>query len=309
MKAKFLTIIGFLFLAVSCVENKKEINKEDLTAFDSIAQAKMQIFGGPPHRQQIIETNYRYKLLTSFAYANYVLEPATGNYKAIEAGKTAPLIDLSKQYNIATYLVVTNLGEENNGLFLNNNKAQSTSINILEMLLNQRNANGVIIDFEHIPLKCSDAFSSYIKRMRGQLSKSNKIVLITIPGNITQANSRSFDFDRLNSEVAYYIITYGDLPKDPLNYKMPTAPLFNSELWEFKNLENTIEYYTNGKVPTSKLILSIPYFGNKWDGPKGLSAKFDFVLDKGLGGVYLWGLDNDDSYNELWDVIDEKLWK
>lgn len=361
MKTEFFVIIGIIFLAVSCVSDKKEIIKKEIASFDSIAVASVEILGAHLHWQQDFQTNYQFNLLTSLAYSAYELEPKTGNYKTIGDWETTSLIDTAKQYNVKTYLTVTNFGKENNSLFLDNYNAQNTSINILEELLNQRNAYGVIINFEHIPLKYSDAFSLYIKKLSSQLVKSDKKVIITIPGNITLANSKLFDFQSLNSMVSYYIITYSDLPKDSVDHGGPIAPLFNSDLWNNGSVESAVNFYSNGKIPSSKLIVSIPYFGSKWelsdknqslkfieylsykdikqkypqkpvydkkshttyinvneDGksiriwyedPKTLRAKYDYVLDNGLGGIYLWALGYDDGYNELWDVIDEKLWK
>ncbi len=359
MKTKFLIIIGFILLAVSCDRNKKK----DITPVDSIPKSKVQIFGAYPYWQKNLKENNRFNLLTSLSYYSYDLEPKTGNFKTIRDWETSSVIDSAKNYGAKTYLTVTNFGEKNNTLFLLNNEAQHTSIVTIERLLQQRDANGVIINFEHIPLKCVDAFALYIKKLNKRLKKSNKDIIITIPGNNQLVNSRAYDFARLTLDVSYFIITYSDLSNDSITYAGPVAPMYSNNIWNHISVENTVNFYTNGKIPSGKLLLSIPYFGSKWeviddnfpskkvkfighlsyaeimskmnpepiyenqsqsvffnfnetgkkiqiwyDDQKTLKAKYDFVLQQKLGGVYLWALGYDNGYYELWDAIDEKLW-
>lgn len=44
-----------------------------------------------------------------------------------------------------------------------------------------------------------------------------------------------------------------------------------------------------------------------WDSEQALSAKYDWVIQKKLGGIGIWALGYDNGYPELWQLIDNKF--
>jgi spore germination protein YaaH len=51
------------------------------------------------------------------------------------------------------------------------------------------------------------------------------------------------------------------------------------------------------------------YWQGYYDDPKSLGAKYDFVINKGLGGVGIWALGYDNGRVELWNTIRDKFSK
>jgi len=225
-----------------------------------------EVFGFHPHWMGKAYENYDYKLLTSVSYFAYELNPETGNYrgyKKINDWRTTPLIDLAKDQGCKVYLTVTNFEKEDNKTFLRNVNAQTNSIRIIGDLLAGREANGVVINFEDVPKKVSDRYTSYIRRLSDHLKARGMTVIITLP----PIHSTSFNVKVLNNYVEYFIVMGKNYYVRQSTIAGPVAPLRSGSLWTNGSLENSIEKYLNLNlegIPNNKIILSLPYYGSKW---------------------------------------------
>jgi len=229
------------------------------------------VFGFYPYWEKDLHKNLNYSLLTTIAYFSYVVNPATGNPKTIHDWETTPLIDSAKVHGKRVLLTVTNFGETNNQEFLSNKKAIETLISQLKTLLKKQGANGVCLDFEGVTKAQKVAYSKFITQLSQELKKDNKdyLVYITVPA-VDWA--KCLEFEVLIPVVDQFIIMgygyYGSTSK----VAGPTALLNSGKTWEPYNLTTTVDYYLANKVPSSKIILALPYYGTIWDTESGNKA-------------------------------------
>jgi len=96
----------------------------------------------------------------------------------------------------------------------------------------------------------------------------------------------------------------GNVPSEAVKFvKAQTYSYINS---------NYADKYTANYDSTSHSIYYIFREGNKWkqcwtDNELTLSIKYDYIKEKGLGGLGIWALGYDNQYSELWTLIKDKF--
>lgn len=236
------------------------------------------VYGYHPYWMGTAYESYNFSLLSRVAYFSYQLNPKTGHYNTIHNWEHTKLIDLAHKYNCKVDLCVTNFGEENNKTFLNNEKAQNNLTNVLIQLLNQRNADGVNINFEGIASEDREKFVVFISNLSYKLKLANSkyVVSITIPAVDW---NKSYDITNLSNSVDFFIMMGYDYYGKNSSIAGPNAPLKSGDLWHNLNLEKSINYYVNEGISPLKLIVALPYYGKQWKTTSSSipSASKDFI--------------------------------
>lgn len=255
---------------------KKEFRKHNFTneqQWDSLNNTSHK----QKHKQDIRNTNYRtfgwhiysngtayknynFSLLWGISYFSYSIDPETGTYKSIHQWKTTPLIDSAKTNNCKVFLSVSNFGKENNALFLNNAKAQETLIDSLSILLAQRDADGINIDFEGVAKKDKIKLTDFIFNISKRLKEKDYMVslcLYAVDWNDV------FDIKSIDPYIDFYTLMgydyYGSFSKTT----GPVTPFKTSK--EFgKGLQSSVAAYNTKGVKLNKLIVGLPYYGAEW---------------------------------------------
>ncbi|WP_452223633.1 glycosyl hydrolase family 18 protein [Lacinutrix chionoecetis] len=222
-----------------------------------------EIFGFHAYfgNQQAYE-NYNYKILTSLSYFAYDLNPKTGKYKSIRDWKTNPVIDLAQDNNCKVFLTITNFGASNNRTFLTNEEAQQNSINIIDNLLTLRQANGVTLDFEDVPASLSLNYTNYVKNLSNRLKKNAMTLNLTLPA-IDRV--KAFNIEALNPYVEHFIVMGKNFYGKWGDIAGPVAPLKSGDIWKEGSIETAVNTYLDDGLPNNKLILSLPYYGSRWE--------------------------------------------
>jgi len=229
----------------------------------TIFDLKYEVLGWYPYWEKEYYKNINYSLLTTIAYFSYEVNPKTGKAKTVHDWETTPLSRITRANGTKLLLTITNFGQANNRKFLNNDKAITTLIAELISLLKDR-GDGVSIDFEGIPKSHKDDFSRFVLLLSQELRKANKdyLVYLSVPAVDWQ---KSLDLEVLEPVVDQFTIMgynyYGSLS----NVAGPVAPLQSGKQWEPYNLTTSVDYYLASKVPASKLILALPYYGFIWE--------------------------------------------
>lgn len=116
------------------------------------------------------------------------------------------------------------------------------------------------------------------------------------------------DPKRLILGLPYYgnewITKSADVPSDTVKF---VRALTYSEI-NTKYADKYIAHYDS----TSHSIYYIYRNGNEWrqcwtDNELTLSLKYDYIKEKGLGGLGIWALGYDNNFNELWYLIKDKF--
>ena len=206
--------------------------------------------------------SYNFSMLWGISYFSYTLEPKTGNYKSIHQWKTTSLVDSAQVNGCKVFLSVSNFGSENNAVFLNNSKAQTTLIDNLATLLALRNANGINIDFEGVAKEDRNRFTQFIIQISKKLKQKNPNYKVSLCLYAIDWND-VFDIPAINPYIDFYTLMgydyYGSFSKTT----GPVTPFKYSK--KFGNgLEASVNYYKNKGVPLHKLIAGLPYYGAEW---------------------------------------------
>lgn len=206
--------------------------------------------------------HYDFSMLWGISYFSYSIEPKTGNYKSIHQWKTTEMIDTAKAYNCKVFLSISNFGSENNALFLNNTKAQTTFMDSLVDLLAYRSADGINIDFEGVPKASKSKFNSFIAAISKRLKQENPDYQISLCLYADDWN-HIFDIEAIDAHVDFYTLMgydyYGAFSKTT----GPVTPFNTSEKFG-KGLKASVQSYQNKGLQANKLIVGLPYYGAEW---------------------------------------------
>ncbi|MFL3663000.1 MAG: glycosyl hydrolase family 18 protein [Flavobacteriales bacterium] len=253
-----------------------------------------EVFGWYPNWEGDLYKNLNYSLLTTIAYFSYEVDPSTGNPTTIYDWETTPLIDSAKANDVKVLLTVTNFGQSNNKAFLNNDKAIKNLITQLKGLLKKRGSDGVCLDFEGVNGSQKAVYAKFISLLSQELKKenSNYLIYITVP-SVDWA--KSLDFEALIPVVDQFVIMGYGYYGSTSSVAGPVAPSESGEIWEPYNLSTSIDYYLANAVPSSKLIMALPYYGVMWDtktGDRGAKVEkfignrtYDYIKTKVEGKV------------------------
>lgn len=252
-----------------------------------------EVFGWYPNWEGDLYKNLNYSLLTTIAYFSYEVDPSTGNPTTIYDWETTPLIDSAKTNDVKVLLTITNFGQSNNKAFLNNDKAIKNLITQLKGLLKKR-GSGVCLDFEGVGTNQKAAYAKFISLLSQELKKENSdyLIYMTVP-SVDWA--KSLDFETLIPVVDQFVIMGYGYYGSTSSVAGPVAPSESGKIWEPYNLTTSIDYYLANAVPSSKLIMALPYYGVMWDtksGDRGAKVEkfignrtYDYIKTKVEGKV------------------------
>ncbi len=224
-----------------------------------------EVFGFYPHWEKDYYKQLNFSLLTTVAYFSYEVNPKTGHPNTVHDWETTALVDaIRKHPNKELLLTVSNFGQHNNSEFLKNKEAVDVLTTNLITLLNKRNADGVCIDFEGVPKSSKSDYTSFLITLSNRLkaANSNYKIYVTVPSvNWAQA----IDFKAIEQTVHRFIIMGYDYYGKPSKVAGPVAPLKSGKTWEPYNLTNSVDYYIQSGIPSSKIILALPIYGTVWE--------------------------------------------
>ncbi len=246
---------------------------------DSTFKLNKEVFGWYPYWEKDYYKTVNFSLLSTVAYFSYELNASTGNPNTIYDWKTTPLIDSVQSKGKQVLLTVTNFGDRNNKIFLKNTNAMDNCIAQLKSLLKLRKANGVCLDFEGIPSSIKSNYADFVAKLSKELKSQDKTyqVYITVPA-VDWA--KSLDFASLVSSVDVFVIMGYGYYGTTSNVAGPVAPLSSGKIWEPYNLTTSVDYYLANKIPASKIVLALPYYGALWTTK---SDKIGSKVKKSLG--------------------------
>ena len=222
-----------------------------------------KVLGWHPYWLGNTYLNYNFSLLSAVGYTSYEMNPATGYYNSIHDWRTTKLFDSAHAHQCKVLMSVTNYGVENNTLFLSNVKAQQVFISTLITLLRERNGDGVIIDFEDVPLSMKTNLTNFMIDLSSSLRAADKDYMITIALPAIDFDG-VYDVKQLNKHLDLFIIMGYEFYGINSAVAGPLAPLSSGKNWQPYNLERAVdEYLVSGAEPL-KLLLGLPYYGVEW---------------------------------------------
>ncbi len=324
MKVLLFSIILFVitFFAAAQNQNNFSIHKQQLEYYDQLNLSRSQldsmhhfvqrsakmyegcslnkvVFGWFPYWQGSTYLNFEWSLLSDLSYFAYEVDAATGNATSTHSWLTAAVIDSAQAHGVRVNLCVTLFSDH--ATFFGSSTVQQTLIDNLISLVQQRNANGVNIDFEAVPSSQATNLNNFLvnlcTQMHSQIPGSQvSIALYAVDwGNV-------FDETVLNNYLDYFIIMGYDYYYGGSSTAGPNDPLYPFSTTGY-NLSRSINYYLNAGISKEKLVLGLPYYGFDW--PTTSSLLYASTTASASTKLYNTVMNNSSGYysttNKHWD--------
>jgi spore germination protein YaaH len=226
------------------------------------------------------------------------------------SSKMTSVINAAHQNRTRVTLTITCFAWSNGGAaiqaaLLGSSTARSRLARQVAAAVRDRGADGVNLDFEPIVAGYSEEFTKLVRSVRSELNAiapgyqltfdamgsigNQPIAEATAPGGADAVLVMGYDYRTASSSVAGSI--------SPL-----TGPVYD--------LTDTVRAYT-AKIPPSKVILGIPYYGRAWSTPTdALHAKN--ISGAKYGGSaepsYAQAVDLVAAYGRRWDSVEQAPW-
>lgn len=222
-----------------------------------------RVFGWHPYWVGTVYNNYQWNLLSDLCYFDYAVSPNTGNntnasYNWSGSGAVTAAIANGVNVHICATLF------SGHSTFLASTTAQQTFINNIIADLQSRGGKGVNIDFEGMTATNSAPFTAFMQNLSNQLHSA-------IPGSeVSMALyavdwSNVFDIPNLAPYVDLFIIMGYDYYWSGSTTAGPNDPLYTFQTSYPRTLTSSIDFYLAQGMPTSKLLLGLPYYGREWE--------------------------------------------
>ena len=165
-------------------------------------------------------------------------------------------IEWAKNNNYRVWAVVTSMDPDITTSVLNNGKLREGVINKLANYAKLYKLDGINVDFENMYLRDKDMFSQFVRELAPTLRQQGLIVSVDVgvPGG--SANySKCYDRKALADAVDYVMVmTYDQHWKSS-----PESGSVAQLAWVEKKLQETLK-----DVPSSKLLLGLPFYIREW---------------------------------------------
>lgn len=258
--------------------------------YQKCLSAQTRIFGWHLPAMNSRIKNYNLNYLTDLILYGYELGSSgrENNPKTMIGVLEGGILTENQTYGKAVSLSVYSNSTAVIGDFLNQKAAQDQFVSRMKELLVSYKLDGVNIYFEGIQAKDSKKFSQFISRLKSDLSVVGKNLILTlsippIANTRDLAIANSYDFSALNSSVDYYLVQTQKLNITATRIPFSLSPLYPDQANSRGSVEGTFAYYTNGKIPANKLVMTVSYQGISWPmpdfvpGSRGL--EFGSILD------------------------------
>lgn len=195
-----------------------------------------------------------------------------GNLDPTENAEDPAIIKFAKDNGIPIIPTISNSfdGEKVSGI-INNPELKKENIQKIVVLVKTMNYDGIDIDYEGLKSEDKEAFTAYIRDLRGELNKYMKKLTIAIQAKTINSlaiyGDRGQDWAQLSQYVdEFRIMTYdygwrGSIPR-------PVAPY----TW----VEEVVQY-AKIHVPDEKIYLGVPFYGYGWSDDYFTSYTYDTI--------------------------------
>lgn len=305
-----------------------------------------EVYGFHPYWMNKYYLNYNYKVLNTLIYYGYELDGKTGGYKTLNGWDTAEVITKAKKEGCKVVLCIYDKNQKSLDQFLKNEDAQLRLINESKFLLKEQKANGINIFFENFGEANRYHFTQFIRLFHQKLKAEHASHQLTVTLPVLDKHHNYdieeiepyvdrfiIDFSKKNEYGPIAPLRGSDYSLDTgidryLNKNIPPKKIiaclsYNGVLWnrkskkaEYKFYNTIVKDYLNKYYPTydKNNGARIDIIKNKkdtisqlwFDDVQTISEKYDFILNKDIGGISIWGLGSDDGRPELWNALIDK---
>ena len=246
------------------------IIKDTILYYKKSLNPKIKVIGWHSAQMKDEYKRYNYFYLSAINLDSYELS-SNGKSKnpedIREFQKPGGVIEFAHSRGCDVYINISSKSTSDIKSFLGKSDAQKMFMNELNELINKDKLTGVNINFSDIP--DSKRFVEFISELNKDLKSKNKDILLTISipaltDNSGQKKISAYSFDELNSLVDFFQVSTDAMLPQKTRLAQAESPLYKSDKYGNRSIEETIAYYSNSVIPISKLITTVTYSGNEW---------------------------------------------
>jgi spore germination protein YaaH len=227
-----------------------------------------EVYTWYPYWMGDVWKSYDLNLISTISFFSYNIDPKTGNYMnpaQIKQWRETDLLDSAKKHDTKVLLSLALEGEGNHLEYLNNEASWNTTIDSIAVLLKERDADGIEIEFMDIPLEMDAKFLRFVASLKENLDYRFITKQMTLSLVIPAAPDKfSFDLEKLDESVDLFIVKGLDYHEED-GTVAAVAPLRNETVGG-PSLETTLLTYLSRGLNPEKSILALPLYGSQWSG-------------------------------------------
>ena len=253
-------------------------------SFTRRLNGQVEVFGWHPYWMGENWKSYPYNLLTTISFYAYTIEPATGSYhnpEHIEMWRMIGMVDTAHARNCRVLLTVACNGYEQTATFLDNQNAWRTLMDSVSVLLNQKRADGIDLNFLDMPPEYRQTFIEFVKYVRTRLDVAladrQNYLALTLPA---QNGDRTYDVAELQRYTDACIVQGFDYDNDEAA-SGAVSPMM-SDVAGAPSLDNSIAVYTSQGLDPAKAILALPLYGAQWKAKMNKNGVYESNFDRKL---------------------------
>jgi len=238
---------------------------------------KKEVFGFAPHWTLNKLSNVDWSLLTTFAYfslpvsADGTIEKTSYEWTVFEGEKLGRLFEKAKENNVKRVFTLTQMEPEVIREFLGNEEYWKNSTDETIAILNERDLDGVNIDFEFMPTDdyLRERFSSFVAYFSQRLkieARRNPYITVSVIASSVKDN-KIYDVGFLAKHTDGIFMMAYDFYYPGSEKIGPSAPLYGynggkGPFWY--DVSTAVDDFLR-VAPADKIIMGVPYYG--WNYP------------------------------------------
>lgn len=212
--------------------------------------------------------SYDFKLISTISFFSYKIDSKTGSYlnpEQIGQWRETDLLDSAKKYRTKVLLNLALEGDQNNLDFLENEALWSVTLDSVAMLIKDRDADGIELDFSSLPTSDSGKFLKFVTFISDNLDfrfLSKRMIISLVLPSVPE----SFPVDLLALDEFVDLFILKGLDYHELDGTISAVSPMRTDLSNGFSLENTISGYLENGLNAKKSILALPLYGIQWSG-------------------------------------------
>jgi hypothetical protein len=283
-----------------------------LTAAQIADHLSAQVYGFLPYWELDGATDgyLRYDLLSDIALfsvgltCSCAIGTCTPGYAAATGSLADEIVARAHAAGVRVDLTVTSFGLSRNNAFFDNTTAQTAAVSAIAALVRQRGFDGVNVDVESLHNVDFPAYAAWVGRIRTAIRKDNGAARVTVATNgaISGAQMAAAAI-KAGADRAFLMgYSYRSSGSSPAGSISPVVRADGG-----KSLTWSLDTYADYDVPSSRILLGLPYYGLTWPTSSGTAH----ASTVGAGSAFIPETDMGDIPSGTtihYDTLEESPW-
>lgn len=253
-----------------------------LPAENNASNADMQVFASIPYwdqarATQVFKENIEVFDIVSVFWYNLTEDGAIAKYRYATEDKS--LVDFAHENNVKVLALIANLPEDGSwdsarvDEVIGDEKRRKQHIEDILALVEEKDFDGVNIDYEFLRDRQKENFTEFIKELGDALHAKGKILAVAIHAQLPEGPTRGQDMVALQAADILSFMTYDE----HWDTSDPGPPA--SAQW----VRDVLDYAVSLGVNPKKIFMGIPLYGYDWpregdDWGKARGIEYDEVV-------------------------------